>query len=290
MAVSVKKARDFVYSNGALWERALFAYLFETGSIDHVHECLLCYKNRDGGWGHGLEPDITYPGSHPLALEFLLNIIRDTGISIGGLLAGTVPWVEYNRNADGSLRNPPDLLDYPHAPWWSKGGQTAPTSIVGNLSKLRLATPTLAASTRRWAEKNLVLEHIQSNTWLFMAYQAHDYYMNISDLPSGNIRVLRAAVIENIIACAEKAPENQYYVLFSLAPTPDARVTKAIPEKLVERNLDYLYHAQHDDGGWEDEHGLAQWRPYTTIISLLALKRFGRLNPYETKPVSQIGL
>lgn len=288
MAVSTKKARDFVYSNGTLWERALFSYLFETGPIDHVHNCLLCYKNRDGGWGHGLEPDIKYPGSHPLALEFLLNIFRDIGISIGGLLAGTVQWVEQNRNPDGSLNNPLDLLDYPHAPWWSEGGQTAPASIVGNLTKYRLATPTLSASTRQWTQQHLTLEDIQSNEWLFAAYQAHDYYMNISDLPTGNIRVFRAAVIENITECAKKAPENQSYVLFSFATSPENKITKALPPKLIQNKLDYLYSAQRDDGGWDDEHGLPHWEPYVTIISLLALKRFGRLNSYDTRPVSQM--
>ena len=48
-------ARNFVYANGAMWEKALFAHLFEDGPIDRLYACLLCYKNKDGGWGHGLE-------------------------------------------------------------------------------------------------------------------------------------------------------------------------------------------------------------------------------------------
>ena len=177
--VSIDQARNFVYQNGALWERALFAYLFDGGSLDHLHRCLLAYKNEDGGFAHGLEHDIKCPDSHPLALEFLLSVHRDTGIPMGNLLDGTVQWLENNRNEDGSLKNPDTLLQYPHAPWWSQGGQTAPDAITGHLIKLGLSTPSLEASTAKWVEENLTVEKIKSNEWLFMAYHAHDYFMNI---------------------------------------------------------------------------------------------------------------
>ena len=51
MAVSFKNARDFVYSNGVMWERALFGYLFQGMPLERVHQCLLCYKNTDGWMG-----------------------------------------------------------------------------------------------------------------------------------------------------------------------------------------------------------------------------------------------
>ena len=47
----------------------------------------------------------------------------------------TVDWVERNRHEDGSLKNPDSLHNYPHASWWSGGGQSAPDSITGNLIK-----------------------------------------------------------------------------------------------------------------------------------------------------------
>ena len=279
MGVSIRKARDFVFGNGALWERALYTYLFEhrtAGRLEHLHQCLLCYKNSDYGWGHGLECDIKCPDSNPLQLEFLLQMVRDTGIPVGHILDGTPAWVESNRNPDGSLRNPPTLLDYPHAPWWSGGGQTAPDSITGNLTRLGMCTPSLAESTRRWVQENVTLQKIKANDWLFMAYHAHDYFLNVYDFP--NIETYRAATIQTIVALAERAPEKQYYVLFTFATRPDSPVAKAIPPHIIARNLDYLAASQRDDGGWDDENGLLQWQPYATIVTLLALRRFGRLN------------
>src|SRR4051812_18674376 len=112
MSVNLKNARDFVHSTGTLWERALFATLFQGESAEHLHQSLLGYKNPDGGFGHALEHDIRTPDSHPAALEFLLVILTQTGVPVGHLLDGTAAWVERQRQPDGSLTNPASLLDY----------------------------------------------------------------------------------------------------------------------------------------------------------------------------------
>jgi len=276
MAVSIDRARAFVYGNGALWERALFGWLFDGRPLAHVHRCLLGYKNDDGGWGHGLEHDLKCPDSNPLALEFLLSVNRDTGLPIAALLEGTVAWVEANRAPDGSLGNPSTTRDYPLAPWWQdQGGQTIPDAITGNLTRLGLGSPDLAASTRRWVQANVSLESIRANTWLFMAYHSVDYFLNVTDFP--DVEQYRQATLDNVIACAQAAPEAQTYVLFQFAPTPESVVAQALPEGLLTQKLDYLAETQREDGGWPDEHGLPQWQPYTTLLSLLALKRYGRL-------------
>jgi hypothetical protein len=209
-------------------------------------------------------------------LEFLLFILRDTGLPVGHLLDGAAAWVEANRNDDGSLKNPASVRDYPLAPWWvESGGQTTPDSITGNLIKFGACTPGLAASTRSWVQANLTLENIRVNEWLFMAYHAHDYFLNVQDFP--DLAVYRQATLDNINACAAVMPEKQYYTLFQFAPMPDSPVAQALPTTVLERCLDVLFESQREDGGWTDEHDLLQWQPYTTILVLLALQRYGRL-------------
>ena len=274
MAINLKQARDYVYQNGVLWERDLFAYLFQDGDLRRLHNSLRCYRNDDGGYGHAMEHDIRCPDSHPLALEFLLSVLAQNDLPAGDLLDGASAWVEQNQNADGSLRNPPAVLDYPHAPWWNEGGQTMPDSIVGNLIKYDRASDAVKRSTAAWISQHVTLDAIRANEWLFMAYHAYDYFMNVDDFPE--IEAYRAATIENIVECAQKAPERQYYTLFRFAPTPDSPVARAVPRDLLNRFLDYLAETQKPDGGWTDEHSLPQWMPYTTITNLLALRRFER--------------
>lgn len=277
--INFKKARDFIYSNATLLERSVFAYLFQSdthaNALMRVHLNLMGYKNPDGGFGHALEHDIRTPDSHPLALEYLLGwLVRDLNLPLGDTLAGTSAWLESVREPDGSLRNPASVRDYPHAPWWAEsGGQTIPDSIVGNLTKLGMSTPSLSATTREWVSKNLTLDAIRGVDWLFMLYHAFDYFMNVDDFP--NVQTYRAATIEQMRTLADKMPEKQYYVLLQFAPTPDSPVARAMP-KLVARSIDYLLSTQRDDGSWSDEHGLSQWYPNVTIMALERLRTFGK--------------
>ena len=274
MSVHFMKARNFIYSNGTLWERALFAYLFEDGPVERVHQCLLCYRNPDNGYGHALEHDIRYPGSHPLALEFLLRILQDMELPPGPLLDGVAEWVEANQQDDGFLKKPPELLEYPHAPWWNNGGQDQPDSIVGNLIAMGKASDSMMTKTRQWVQTHRTLEHIRNEEWLFMMYHAYDYFMHDEDFP--DVETFRQATVERIVQLAGFVDENQYYSLFIFATSPESRVAKAAP-KLIQKALDVLETQQQEDGSWHDQHELSQWYPYWTILNLLTLRRFGRL-------------
>ncbi len=276
MSVDFAKAREIVYRSGTLFERALFAWLFEDASLDRLHQIILCYKNPDDGFGHALEHDIKAPQSHPLALEYLLGVMKHTGMPAGAVLDGAADWVESQMNADGSLRNPPETRDYPLEWWWREsGGQTMPDSIVANLIRFDCATPSLVAKTKRWALANHSPESIMANEWLFMAYHAADFFFAVDDLPG--LYRLRQATIDNVVACALAAPDNQVSSLFAFAATPDSLFAQALPEGFIDRCLDLLLTSQQEQGHWRDQHDLPQWFPMTTINVLLALRRFGRL-------------
>ncbi len=275
MPIDFGKARQFVYRQGTLFERALFAWLFDSGSLERLQQVILCYKNPDGGFGHGFEHDLKAPQSNPLALEYLLGVMKHCGIPAGHLLDGTAAWVEAQMAADGSLRNPPQTREYPLAPWWQEsGGQTLPDSIVGNLIRFQRATPTLLEKTKSWVLDNVTIESIKANEWLFMAYHAADFFFAIDDFPG--LAAYQRATIDNILACARALPEAQYDSLFAFAPAPDSTIARALPASILERCLDYLAGAQQSAGHWRDQHDLPQWYPITTINALLALQRYDR--------------
>lgn len=275
--VDIPRARCYIHAHGNLWERALWDYLFADGSLERVLACLLPYKNPDGGWGHGLEHDIKAPLSNPLMLEFLLSMMRDTGLSPGPLLEGTPDWLASIQQEDGSLSNPPGLAEYPRAQWWEEG-QTIPDSITGNLLKHGLCPPSVREKTRAWVLANLSLDKILENNWLFMAYHPFDYYFNEDAFPE--VEKYREATLENIYNTAleheKKGETHKLFPFFQFASGPESLIARNAPRGLVDRILDYLQDAQREDGGWDDEHGLEYWQPYFSTIILLALKRFGR--------------
>lgn len=57
-------------------ERSLFRYEFENGSFTDVLIELSRYQNEDGGFGHGLEPDLRCKESSALATTRALEILR----------------------------------------------------------------------------------------------------------------------------------------------------------------------------------------------------------------------
>jgi len=276
--ISLENARCYIHAHGNLWERALWDYLFNGGSEERVHKILSGYKNPDGGFGHGLEHDIKAPCSNPLMLEFLLSVMRDTGLPPGSLLEGTPAWLESVQREDGSLANPPELSAYPRAQWWGEG-QSAPDSITGNLLKHGLCPDSVRKKTRDWVKANLSLDDIRENNWLFMAYHAFDYFFNEDDYPE--VETYREATLENIYRTAldheKKGETHKLFPFFQFAPTRESIAARNAPEGLVDRILDILQDAQREDGGWDDEHGLDYWQPYFSTIILLALKRFGRI-------------
>ncbi len=275
MPFDLGKARNFVYQNGTLLERALFAWLFDGGCLERLWRIILCYKNPDGGFGHGLEHDLKAPQSNPLALEYLLGVMKHSGMPAGSILDGAADWVEGQMDERGDLRNPPETRDFPLAPWWQEmGGQTMPDSIVGNLIHFGCATPTLIEKAKNWTLNHYSPENIKENKWLFMAYHTYDFFFAVDDLP--NLADFQQATVDNIVACAIAAPENQVDSLFAFAPTPDSMIAGALPDGLLDRFLNLLSDGQQDEGHWLDQHNLPQWYPITTINVLLALKRHGR--------------
>lgn len=275
MAIDIDKARDFVFRSGTLFERALFSWLFDDGSIERVQQIVLCYKNPDNGYGHGFEHDLLAPQSNPLALEYLLTTLKYTGLPIGTLLDGVSDWVESQMQDDGFLKNPPETYDYPLAPWWQEdGGQNQPDSIVGNLVHFGKAKPSLIEKTKQWAKTHLTPEKIRANEWLFMAYHGIDFCYALTD--DADFEESRQAIVDNIITRAKNTPQDQYYSLLPFV-VPDTAIAKHVPQELLDRYLDYLETAQQDDGSWHDQHELPQWYPMVTINVLLGLRRHGRL-------------
>lgn len=283
MGISIERAREFVYTHGVLWERLLFGHLFEGADAAPVRSAMAAYKNQDNGFGNAFEHDIRCPDSHPLALEFMLMVLVRCGLEADDLFDGTVHWLAMQREEDGSLRNPAAVLTYPHAPWWNEGGQTTPDSIAGNLTALGIEddaglmqSTSFYESTRKWVDANLTEAAIRAQEWLFMNYHAYDYFSNDWELPDAQKRF--DATVENILRCAEAAPPEQHYAFFMFASAPDSPVALAADESLIQRCLNSVAEGQKEDGGWVDEHSLAQWRSWTTIVNLLTLKAYGRLD------------
>ena len=294
-AISLERARAFVYEHGALWERALFAQLFEGGDRRRVLRCLASYQNDDGGWGHALEHDVRTPASNAVATEFALELMREFALADDAALAATARWCAAAQTDSGDFALGDEFHDYPRAGWWQGARRWPPTAITGRLAALGAAPPELLDRTRRWVEQHaqpspdawppagLSLEELRgldAESWRYRLYHYADYFLNVPDAhlpaapPAPAPAAWRAAVIAKTVELARVQDDAECAVGWGSTPHLDPG---AVPGELVARRVASLAAGQRDDGGWGDAHGLPQWRTLSTIGALKVLRDHGRL-------------
>lgn len=115
------KALRFVEDNGRDLEAARIKHLFLGGASESVMAELERFANGDGGFGNGLEPDFALPESSPMATSIGFQILEETAAPKDHPVAqGAVRYLRrtYEPESFGWLPIPPQVNDYPHAPWW----------------------------------------------------------------------------------------------------------------------------------------------------------------------------
>ena len=89
------KARDFILTNARMIERRLFEFHFSEGDTHGVYHAVYAYRNPDGGFGHGMEPDTASPESQPLFSIMALEILDEVGyLNKKVLLEDFMPYFE----------------------------------------------------------------------------------------------------------------------------------------------------------------------------------------------------
>jgi alkanesulfonate monooxygenase SsuD/methylene tetrahydromethanopterin reductase-like flavin-dependent oxidoreductase (luciferase family) len=97
------RARGFLAGHARLLDRRRFALLFEGGGAEPVLAALGAYRNPDGGFGHGLEPDLRAPESQPAAALHAFEVLADVAPHVAPEAAQLCDWLEAIALPDGGL-------------------------------------------------------------------------------------------------------------------------------------------------------------------------------------------
>ena len=278
------RAQAFIWRDARLLERHLFAHLFAGGPREPVLAALRAYRNADGGFGHGLEPDKRTPASQPIDAEFALKLLDLVGFD-DDLVGGLCRFLETVTTEEGGVPfTLPTVRGYPHQGWW--GAETFPASlnptasIAGLLHKHRFEHPWRARATaycwRELATTDMTEVHVMLAVLHFLRH-APDRARAERELARVSERILASGLVAD--------PDAGGYVQKPLtwAPTPDSPGRRLLTDAQVERALDALAAEQRDDGGWPisweplSPASEAEWRGWVTIEALLTLRAYGRL-------------
>lgn len=123
------RARAFLWRNARPVDLARWQAHFEGGGKEAVMTALSFYQNEDGGFGHALEADAWNPHSSPIQTWAATEILREVRFAEGAhpVIQGILRYLDSGKDFNGQfwLNTVETNNDYPHAPWWQTGSQSA---------------------------------------------------------------------------------------------------------------------------------------------------------------------
>ena len=158
MSIDLRAATAFVATHARILDRRRFHLLLGDGDPDSVLAALDAYRNLDGGFGWGLEPDLRSAESQPAAALHAFEVLSEAAPAITPRAPELCDWLHSISLPDGGLPfalPPGDRAGC--APWWSEADPT--------ISSLQI-TAAVAAAAHRLARHN---GSVANHPWLVTA-------------------------------------------------------------------------------------------------------------------------
>ena len=297
MTVEVSSAADFMAGHARVLDRRRFELLRgQTDNASGVLAALDAYRNPDGGYGWGLEPDLRSPESQPADAWHAFEVFENVAPVTSPHAAVLCDWLDSVTLPDGGLPMAVPLgLVAGSAPWW----QSSDPSV----SSLQITTVVAGAAQRVAAHDPAVAEHPwleRATRYCLDAIGAMDeapfaYVLAFSLRFLDAVHESRPEAAALMRKLAEHIPadgnirvsggtEDEMLHPLDVAPDPDRPARELYAPELIAADLDRLAALQQDDGGWTVDYmrispaGSLDWRGYATVRAVDVLRRNGRLD------------
>jgi hypothetical protein len=297
---------DFITTHARVLDRHRLRLLLDPAggpAAGQALAALRAYRNGDGGYGWGLEPDLRSAASQPAGALHALEVWAEVGAAgavgagAGGAegAAGLCDWLAIISFQDGGLPFALPITDPAgSAPWWVGADPT--------VSSLQI-TAAMAASGHRVAAGD---PGVAAHPWLRAATRyCLDAIGALGDRPPAHILSFSLGFLDAVAGTAPEAgalitrlaawlPADGILpvaggaageVLHPLdySPEPGSAVRGLLPPAVVQHDLERLSGLQQPDGGWPIDFAVSspaaglEWRGYATVKALADLRRNGVL-------------
>jgi hypothetical protein len=281
----IEAAAQFVAANARVLDRRRFERLFRGGTAAGLRDAVAAYRNPDGGFGHGLEPDLRDPASQPGAIEVALYTLNETDVWDRDLVMAACDWLQASAPAEGgAVTVLPTVGEWPHAPWWAPepGG---PASLI----QTGLIAGTLHARgvTHPWLERatSLMWSQIGALDSLtpYGARGVMRFLDHVPDRQRANQALERIAPLLAAVVTLDPDAPGETHSPLDFAPWPGSVARSQFSNEVIAAHLDHLAAGQQDDGGWMfnwpawSAAAELDWRGSVTVTALEILRANGRL-------------
>lgn len=268
----VDKALKFLAQKNYPLGVALVEHLWRDGSSDAVIDALRQYQNRDGGFGRGLEVDISSPMSNPfagrIAMHVLLSLRERARCT---LVDDFAAWLGQAQDEDGDWHFAVEVYEERLAPWfesWTFPTLNPSCCLVGLATRLGISTPNMQLRTAQLFTRLAKREEARGGS--FYTLLPYVEYVPTADLNDRETWLEDAA--SNIVRTATENEFADAGHFFDLVLPDGSEIASRLSLQLMSRLVDELLSEQVDDGGWPTPYDPA-WRPFQTTSALVTLAR-----------------
>ncbi|MGW4482629.1 hypothetical protein ACWEOE_02205 [Amycolatopsis sp. NPDC004368] len=289
MTVNLGAAASFMGTHGRVLDRRRFELLFGEGDADAVLSAVSAYRNPDGGYGWGLEPDLRAPESQPGGALHAFEVFEDVAPTTTPLALELCDWLESVALPGGGLPFAFPVADRTgSAPFWTDADPTRfspqSTAFVASTA-MRVAAHDPAVAEHPWltAAVATCLDAIARVTTQPHAIElsfairfldaAHATHPEADELLDHLGKFLPA---DGILSVAGGGADEVLRPLdFSPLPGPSRRILDAA---VIAAELERLESQQLDDGGWTVDFASfsptasLEWRGYATVRAISVLR------------------
>jgi hypothetical protein len=296
MSVDLSRAASFLAGNGRLLDRRRFELHMGSTGPEAVLAAVDAYRNDDGGYGWGLEPDLRAPESQPGGALHAFEVFEELAPVTTPRAAELCDWLGSVTLPDGGLPFALSITDASAcAPFWADADPSVSTlqsTAFVTSTALRVARhdpavaahPWLARASRYCLEAIGGLDTAPHAIALSFAVRfldaAHDQYREAPRL----LERLARFIPETGRVPVEGGSEGETMRALDFAPVAGSPARTLFRAEVIDAELDELATRQQDDGGWTVDFAsyspaaAMEWRGYTTVAAILTLKHAGRLD------------
>jgi hypothetical protein len=289
--MNLAAAESFMATHARLLDRRRFELLTGDGDPEAVLAAADGYRNADGGYGWGLEPDLRAPESQPGGALHAFEAFADAAPARSPHAVALCDWLESITLPDGGLPFALPVADASGlAPFWASADPTA--------SSLQI-TAYVAGTAHRTGDPD-----IAAHPWLA---RATDYCLSaIASLDDDPFAIAVLASLGLLDELAGTRPEadalldrlgalipasgrlavrggkpDESLGPLDFAPYPGRPVRRLFAAELIDAELERLAGEQRDDGGWTVDFASyspqaeLEWRGYATVRAVSILQSAG---------------
>jgi hypothetical protein len=298
--IDLDQVRSFLATHARVLDRRRFEVLVaddaSAASGSASASALLAldaYRNPDGGYGWGIEPDLRSTESQPAGALHAFEVLAEAGPLTSPRAVEICDWAAGAALTDGGLPFALEVSDPAGcAPFWAGADTAAPslhitTAVCSIAWRVARHNPAVAAhpwlaATTEWCLDGI--RGLSSPHAIELMYVLHLLDELATDRADARELLERTAADhlppDATVAVAGGLADERLRPL-DFSPWPDRPLRALVQDDAVEADLQRLRSLQQDDGGWIVDFASSspaaahEWRGYATVGAVAVLRANG---------------